>query len=256
MHANYLGREGYYNAGIWPHSSINFVTQFNEVAYTHLEHGVEDGEGLDVDIGCINTLVQYNYVHHNDGGGILICNNRSVDGIGNHQGTVIRNNVFFDNGRNESRATFLTIFSAIQKMNVYNNTVIVTNRHSDVNFVMSADWANIGKSKDIIFRNNIFVATEEVSAHFDLSQITNCVFDNNLVYRIGSIKSVINDNHLLSYDPAITIPTIPDGYENGLKFRSADFNTFTSGSLFTGMLDTDMAGYPTKNERYIGAFCK
>lgn len=31
-HANYVGRGGYYNAGIWPHSCKNVVMQYNEAA--------------------------------------------------------------------------------------------------------------------------------------------------------------------------------------------------------------------------------
>jgi hypothetical protein len=256
MHANYLGRTGYFNAGIWPHSSVNFVMQFNEVAYTHLENGGGDGEGLDVDIACVNTLVQYNYVHHNDGGGLLVCNNRSDDGIGNHQGTVIRNNVFFDNGKDTDKAAFLTVSSAVGKTDVYNNIIMVSNRLTNPLFILSADWADIGKSTDFIFRNNILIATAEVNANFELSYINGCVFDNNLAYQIGNVKTKIGDNNLLTYDPKITVPDVIDGYVNGLKFKPAEPNVFKDGIVFNSMSDTDMAGNPTQGVKYIGAFCK
>jgi hypothetical protein len=256
MHINYLGRAEAYSAGIWPHSSVNFVMQFNEVAYTHLEHGAGDGEGLNVDIACVNTLVQYNYVHHNDGGGMLICNNKSDDGVGYHYGTVVRNNVFYDNGKDADNPAFMAISSSVGKTDVYNNIVIVSNRRTDVNFVQSSDWANIGKSNDFTFRNNIFVATEQVSARFNLSYINGCMFENNLAYLIGSVKSNIGDNKLLTYNPKITVPDIIDGYVNGLKFKPAEQNVFNDGMLFNGMPDTDIAGNSTKGIKYIGAFCK
>jgi hypothetical protein len=259
-HANYLGRTGYYNAGIWPHSSVNFVMQFNEVAYTHLENGSGDGEGLDVDIACINALVQYNYVHHNDGGGMLICNNKSeINGqerIGDHHGTVVRNNVFFDNGKDADKAAFLTISSAVGKTDVYNNTVIVTNRRSDMKFVISADYANIGKSKDFTFRNNIFAATASVSALFDLTYFINCGFENNLAYQIGDVKSKINDSKLLIYNPKITVPGSLDGYESGIKFKPAESKVFEDGLVFDGMSEKDMSGVSVKGKKYIGAFCE
>jgi hypothetical protein len=258
MHANYLGRTGYYNAGIWPHSSINFVMQFNEVGYTHLENGSGDGQGLDVDIACINALVQYNYVHHNDGGGLLICNNKSeINGqerIGDHRGTVVRNNVFFDNGKSGDHAAFLTISSAVGKTDVYNNTVIVSNRRYDVRFVNSADYANIGKSNDFTFRNNIFAATAAVSAKFVLSYITDCVFESNLSYQIGSVQSN-TDSKPLTYNPKITVPNSLDGYENGLKFVPAEPDVFKDGLVFDGMSEKDMAGNPVKGKKYLGAFC-
>jgi hypothetical protein len=257
-HANYLGRSGYFNAGIWPHSNINMVVQFNEVAYTHLENGGGDGEGLDVDIACINTLVQFNYVHHNDGGGMLICNNKSeINGqecIGDHRGSIVRNNVFFDNGKTAEKAAFLTITSAVGKTDLYNNTVIVTDRRPDAMFVVSADWANIGKSKNITFKNNIFAATGPVSAQFDMAYIINSKFENNLVYRTGN--SIFADSQLLTFNPQITLPSNFDGFENGLKFVPKEPEVFRNGILFDGMSDKDMAGNGTQQIKYLGAFCK
>jgi hypothetical protein len=260
-HANYLGRTGYYNVALWPHSSINCVMQFNEAAYTHLENGGGDGEGLDVDIACINCLVQYNYVHHNDGGGILICNNKSeINGqerIGDHRGTIVRNNVFYDNGKDAEKPAFLAISSAVGKTDLYNNTVIVSGRRPDVLFVLSADWANIGKSKDITFRNNIFTATGQVSAGFDIRQITNCKFENNLVFPNGNnVNTTISDSKLLVFDPKITVPAMLDDYENGLKFVPKEPKVIQEGMLFNGMPEKDMAGNSTKQIKYLGAFCK
>jgi hypothetical protein len=260
-HANYLGRTGYYNVALWPHSNINCVMQFNEAAYTHLENGGGDGEGLDVDIACVNCLVQYNYVHHNDGGGILLCNNKSEineqERIGDHRGTTVRNNVFYDNGKDAEKPAFLAISSAVGKTDLYNNTVIVSNRRPDVMFVLSADWANIGKSKNITFRNNIFVATTQVSAKFDLQQITNCKFENNLFFpNSNSVSTTALDKKPLAFDPRITIPTVLDGYENGLKFVPEEPRTFKEGILFNGMPEKDMAGNFTTQIKYMGAFCK
>jgi hypothetical protein len=260
-HANYLGRTNSYNVAMWPHSSINFVMQFNEVAYTHLENGASDGEGLDVDIACIDCVVQYNYVHHNDGGGILICNSKSeINGqerIGDHRGTIVRNNVFYDNGKDVEKPAFLVISSAVGKTDLYNNTVVVSNRRPDIKFVLSADWENIGKSKDITFRNNIFVTASQVSARFDILQITNCKFENNLVFPNGnSINTTIADKKLLVFDPKITIPAALDGYENGLNFMPKEPKTFQEGMLFNGMPEKDMAGNSVKQRKYLGAFCK
>jgi hypothetical protein len=258
MHANYLGRSGYANAGIWPHSSINFVMQFNEVGYTHLQNGSSDGEGLNIDIACVNALVQYNYSHHNEGGGMLICNNKSeINGqerIGDHHGTVIRNNLFYDNGINASVGAFLTISSAVGKTNVYNNTVILTSRLANPRLILSADWAKVGKSSDFTFKNNIFVSTSTVTANFTLSYINNCTFENNLAFQLGSVKSKINATKLLTYDPGLIIPEVWDGYANALKFKPVEKKVFEDGLVFNGMLEKDMGGASTKGKKYIGAF--
>lgn len=256
-HANYLGRTGYFNAGLWPHSSINCVMQFNEVGYTHLENGGGDGEGLDVDVANVNCLVQFNYVHHNDGGGILLCNDKgTINGkeqIGNHQGTIIRNNVFYDNGKSPDNPAFCVITSAVGRTELYNNTVIVTNRRPDVLFLLSADWANIGKSKDISFKNNIFMATDPVAAQFNTKEIINSKFENNLVFQIGE---KIPDKQLLNFNPQIQVPPVIGGYENGLKFIPKALDVFEKGILFDGMPEKDMAGNATNKIKYLGAFCK
>lgn len=253
-HANYLGRSGFYNAGLWPHSSVNFVMQYNEVSYTHLEHGSGDGEALDVDVGCINTQVQFNYAHHNDGGGVLICNGASSNGeIGNHTGTVIRNNLFYDNYKDQWRGAFLNVGSGVKDALIYNNLIIATGSLSEFKFVLSGDWANIGKSKDFFFINNIFLSLSQVNAHFDISSINNCVFTNNLAYQIGN-ELLSLDQNLRTYNPQVVIPSLLSGYENSLKFRITNYNVFTDGLIFNGMLKNDMKGRKTYNISYLGPF--
>jgi hypothetical protein len=253
FHANYLGRTGQFNVALWPHSSINMVMQFNEAAYTHLENGGGDGEGLDVDIACINALVQFNYVHHNDGGGLLICSGKSELGIADHRGTVVRNNVFFDNGKDAERPAFLAISSSVKSVEIYNNMILATNRFSDQRFISSADYGESGKASDFKFRNNIFFATSKMSAIFDLTYILNCSFVNNLAYNV-SVN--FNDSKLFNYNPGITIPNVTNGYENGLKFKPTEPKIFQNGTTFNGMSEKDMGGASTKGKKYLGAFCE
>lgn len=258
-HANYLGRSGFYNVALWPHSCIGCVMQYNEVAYTELENGGGDGEGLDVDIANINCLVQFNYVHHNSGGGILLCNGKTeMNGrevVGDHRGTVVRNNVFYENGKAADNPAFCVISSAVGKTDIYNNTVVVSGDRGDVMFVQSADWGNAGNSKEFTFRNNIFVALKPVSGSFVTDYIDNCTFENNLAYGIsGNLSALDGDLHV--FDPSIAIPPEPDGMSNGLEFVPGSEKTFREGILFNGMSEEDMAGNDAKGIEYLGAFCK
>jgi len=258
FHANYLGRKGYANAGIWPHSSDNFTMQYNEVAYTHLEHGVGDGQGLDVDVACSNTVVQFNYVHHNSGGGLLLCNKRSPEGIlGNHQGTIVRNNVFYDNGKvgDSYRGAFLTTSSGVMNASLYNNLIVSTDRLNDFKMVASANWAKAGMNENFTFKNNVFVATKPVKAKFDLEYIVNCKFENNLYYQLGS-QTTLGDSLLLNYNPLVNIPKEFDGYENGLKFKLQEPKIFTAGLLIPGMSSEDMEGNSAEGIKYLGPFIK
>jgi hypothetical protein len=252
MHAGFLGRAG---IGMWPHSGVNFVMQFNEVGYTHTSHYLNkgDNEGIDVDIACINTLVQYNYIHHN-GGGLLICNNKTDGVVGDHRGTIVRNNVFYDNAGTNNHAAFMTVSSAVGETQVYNNTIIFTGRLPQLTIIRSADWENVGKSRNFTFKNNIFVSTVPIYATFDLSQMTNYTFNNNLFYQTGNVY--IKDSNLLKYDPKITIPAVQDGYENGLLFKPSEPKVFKDGILFDGMSEKDMGNVLVKGKKYLGAFCE
>ncbi len=70
-HACYEMRIGA-NAAVWPHNADGTVIQYNEVCHTH---GVADGQPFDIDLGCHDTILQYNYTHDNEGGFLLIMYN-------------------------------------------------------------------------------------------------------------------------------------------------------------------------------------
>jgi len=255
-HAFYLGRTGYACAGLWPHSSENCVMQYNEVAYTHLPSGCGDGEGLDVDIACENTLVQYNYVHHNSGGGLLICDN-TTGGV--HRNTVVRNNVFFDNG-GYGAGGFITVSSRVNQVELYNNTIVTTSNHC---FIITADWGNVGNPKDFTFTNNLFVSKYSITGDNDgiyrfwTNNLTNYSFNNNLFWQIGDV-SALGDARELVFDPQITAPTAGyDGFDKALLFVPKASSVFTNGVPVEGMLEKDLAGNSvSKYDFYLGAFAQ
>lgn len=56
--------------GIFAYNSNFVVIELNE-AYSNTTLGTSDGDGIDVDGGNLNHIVQYNYVHDNSGAGLL-----------------------------------------------------------------------------------------------------------------------------------------------------------------------------------------
>ncbi|MDR1370437.1 MAG: right-handed parallel beta-helix repeat-containing protein [Dysgonamonadaceae bacterium] len=245
--ANFLGRASHASAGLWPYCSTDVTVQFNEAAYTQLANGSADGEGLDVDVACKNTIIQYNYLHHNAGGGLLICNTKDAD----HQGTIVRNNIFLYNTCTW-KGNMMTVSSGVGRTEVYNNLVIVNNSYPMALF--SDDWANAGHSRDFTFRNNIFMSDVPTTAKFDQSHIDNCIFDNNLYNKVGNF-SVAHGN-ILSFDPQITVPSDMDGYAKALLYTPSEPKVFNSGVMFDGMLDTDISGRPAKRINYVGPFAQ
>ncbi len=248
FHANFLGRGGQASAGLWPYSCTNIVMQYNEAAYTWLAHGSADGQGLDVDIACKNTLVQYNYVHHNKGGGILLCNISE----GDHSGTVIRNNVFYKND-GSYRGSLMTVSSNVGMTDVYNNTVVLDNGTSPV-IIFTDDWAQGGKSHDFSYRNNIFVSMTPCTGKIDIHNMEKYSFENNLFFHVGS--SFMVDASPLRYDPKIKAPVSSNGFDKAMQFHPAEPKIFTDGLSFDGMADTDFGGNPVQGINYLGAFAQ
>jgi parallel beta-helix repeat protein len=128
------------SAGIWPTRSKNIVVDGNEVYGESAEGG--DGQGLDVDIETQNITVQRNYVHDNDGGGILICAATS---------TTIRANVFQDNG---SAAFVFNCSKPVSAVQIVNNDVYIGGERPAAVVTTVAG----GGATGLVFANNIVFA--------------------------------------------------------------------------------------------------
>ena len=131
-------------AGMWPHNSENAVMQYNEVYQTRLAGG--DGQGLDVDINCRNTLVQYNFSHDNEGGFLLVCTDS--DGHWNRN-TTVRYNI----SQNDQNSLLSIKGEEVSGLKVYNNTFYTEKGYSNG----TLDCLLWTRKNDAVFTNNIFV---------------------------------------------------------------------------------------------------
>lgn len=273
-HAQYLGRGGYYSAGIWSHSSKNLIFQYNEAAYTHLPSGTGDGQGFDIDIGNSNILFQYNYSHNNQGGGILLCNRPSEEIIYNADGTfvmdedklpvsekrhsnwetvVIRNNVFVDNGD----ATF-HIQGKIEKLSIENNTIIIPGENSEQGIVKSNAWGdgNI-TGKDWRFVNNIFALRQKRASKFELDFCPDAVVENNVFYNFEDTfltQKVKKHTNSHTYNPGLDMRA-EAGLANMAAFIPSESKCLESGIILKRMTSADFAQNLAKDIKYVGAFC-
>ncbi|MDC7234391.1 MAG: right-handed parallel beta-helix repeat-containing protein [Spirochaetales bacterium] len=75
-------------------STDNVLIEYCEMASTKAVD-CHDGVGMDFEGNNTNTVFRYNYVHGNDGPGILFC---TTEGI--NQGVTVTGNVIFNNGLN------------------------------------------------------------------------------------------------------------------------------------------------------------
>ena len=236
-YANYLGRAGYYNAGIWVFACTGTVVEYNEAAYTYMRNGGQDAEGFDIDNACRNIIFRYNYAHHNEGGGLLLCNNtttiKKYDQNGNLtdsnvsvQGdwgdNYIYGNVFAYNGKasDSARSAFITVARAANDAYIYNNTVVMSGEIKEQNIVK----VEAAGCTNHYYYNNLFYSETANGAKFNLSSTMAYRFDGNLFYNVttSGISSQYNLD-AVSYDPELT----------GLGGLSTeDFNGFEALSFF------------------------
>jgi len=161
-------------AGIWPYSCDNTLIQFNEVSGMV---GSKDGQALDSDNNCGNTVFQYNYTHDNQGGFMLICGGSSDGNIGNIN-TTVRYNISQNDGDFDlvvGDGAFSISKDAINAK-VYNN-IFYVGPHLDV---WAMRFTHGGCMGDSSFYNNIWYVDGRVSWLFE--DFTNYYFSNNLFY--------------------------------------------------------------------------
>lgn len=277
--ANYLGRAGFWNGGLWVHNVRNCYYQYNEAGYTYLRHGSSDGEGFDIDNTCENTYMQYNYAHHNEGGGVLICNletamlkfnadgTPATDRVENYWGewknNYVRNNVFVNNGnvKNSTKSAFVTIARRTNDVVFENNTVIISGKIKGQHVINCEDSV---VSTGHVYRNNIFYCADpNAEPVFALGTLKNPVFENNLYYNIkdgdeiyGELVLSKDKKGIFGVDPQFAEVTDYVGYEKVFQFAGRNPSLYTSGMKIATMLRYDIQGNDATDKLYIGAFAK
>ncbi len=267
-YANYLGRPGFWNAGIWVFGSRDILMQYNEAAYAFLGGG--DGQGFDIDNACSNITFQYNYAHHNEGGGLLLCNNYTTvseydkDGNllstesrkGKWENNVVRNNLFAYNGMpsNPSRSAFITIARQTDDVFVYNNTVILRDDIAGQSIINTEDK----NAKSLCYRNyyynNLFYSATNRGAKFTIDMMRDYEFDNNLYFNVGTQ----GQNAITGINPLFEITGDLKGWEAVGKFVPSDVRVFSAGAAFANITPAakDILGESVQGINYIGAFGK
>ena len=288
FHAAVLGRSGQPNAGIWFQSCVDSVMQFNEAAYTHYRY---DGEGFDIDIACSNILFQYNYSHHNYGGGLLLCNtdeyivqydkdgNYLVDEdgcpvqknlAGDWRNVVIKNNVFVDNGWAD-----VQFAGKVDAILFENNTVVKTGGtfKSDGKTPDTLDQGWVFESKDFAIgiggtdwtiRNNIFYSRkvrEGKEYKFDLSYCRDgkdgYTIENNIYYGFSEeLETTLKEMGETKYrkvDPKFKSLEAGDGFEYANKFVPMNSELYKNAAECDIVLKHDFLGNVLSSHFYYGA---
>lgn len=112
--------------GIWGWCCNNLIIQDCESHHNH-SGTAHDGGGFDLDGGCTNSILQYNYSHDNDGPGYLIAQYPDAPPL--HDVT-IRYNISTNDARRYNQGAIMLWSSGasggIQRAAIYNNTVYLS----------------------------------------------------------------------------------------------------------------------------------
>lgn len=132
----------------YPYNCNNALWQYNEACYTVYNEGDVDASGFDSDYMCKNTIIQYNYSHHNGWGGLLVCSWGKLKNSFN-DGTVVRNNIFQDEKHHMIR------FSGNITNTEISNNLFVTDAEIDDVMMWYKHWGDVWPDKTTL-KENIF----------------------------------------------------------------------------------------------------
>lgn len=281
-HANFLGRSGTANVGMWPISSKDIIMQYNEAAYCHLANGGADGEGFDLDIGCVNVVFQYNYSHDNDGPGILLCNTSgkvtlydqdgnalrdengkivTSSGKAEWSGAYIRNNVFANNGKRDGNyPTLMHLAGPCENVYVENNTIIFTDNPNQPLMTVTRVKTEYDSSlsNNFYFRNNIFYSEVQNNGYLKFTAMCeDYIFLSNVYYNMSdSFIEVANDSKSFTFDPEFDLPTEKDGFAVSAEYAPTNDQCYASALTLKDKNLFDIAGNKTVNVKYFGAIAE
>lgn len=246
------GWKGSGNAS-FPFNCDDALWQYNEACYTVFNTEADswdhkrdvDAGGFDSDYRCKNTIIQYNYSHHNGFGGILICNNGSSK-TGFNDGTLVRYNIFDQNEHHVIRCSGPT-----SNTKIYNNVIYSSQEQDSVMLVFHKSWG--GFSDSTSYLNNIFY-TAGRGNYLDLGKSRRNIFQANLFY--GSIEEIPMKSQQLYEDPNFksASPSL-NNWKDLLRFiPHLESPVIDQGLPVEGSCDHDFLGRPINGKPDIGAF--
>ena len=136
------------NVGIWYWDSKDVLIQGCE-SYNNRSLGC-DGGGFDFDGGVVNGIMQYNYSHDNDGGGLMVG---QFQGARRMENITLRYNVSendnFTNGGSIYLFDYSGVADSMQDIYIYNNTLVQETR-------LTLKSTHNFDNDNVIVVNNIF----------------------------------------------------------------------------------------------------
>ncbi|WP_339264704.1 S-layer homology domain-containing protein [Paenibacillus sp. FSL R5-0470] len=223
--------EGEFNgsAAIWPTRGKNNIVQFNESFNTNKPEG--DGQGFNLDIDTMDSVVQYNYSHGNKGGFMLFVDARLTPGVlTGSSNNVVRYNI----SQNDLTHTFNFAGGVTPDTQIYNNTIYIgTGQNTKI---IDHEWDDAGNiNAPYTFRNNLVYNLGQ--GGYNLPGV-NGSFDHNLLYGNHPVSEPENTN------PVTANPLLVAQGSGGIGWNTVDGYKLREGSpaLGAGAIIADNGG--------------
>lgn len=203
--------------GCWLYDSNNTIIQYSE-SYGNLSANSTDGGGFDIDGGCANCVMQFNYSHDNVGAGFLVY---AYSGSTN-AGSIVCFNISSNDGSNSGYGALVAgsvDANTTTGMQIYNNTFIC-NKASRASVVITAGTPAGKITNNIIYSTVRYVDSGATNPPSLLFQ-GNCYFGggninwNSVAYSTVALwqaaqttqEKVSGSNVAVTTDPKLVDPT-------------------------------------------------
>ncbi len=196
------------------------IWRYNESCFTQWQTGQGDGAGIDSDIRTKNTLIEYNYCHDNEYGGVITTGGRFSTSF--NDSTIIRYNVLANNGHNSVRLcnnnTNAIIFNNLVYYDMADtNRLVFQHLHGDTP----------SGPTDTRVTNNIFYAEQNngrfiADVDWTDSRVERCNYSNNLYYGIVADDQYPDDDNKVVADPLFSDDYLPDSDIGGYVLLDDD----------------------------------
>ncbi|WP_372755709.1 hypothetical protein, partial [Labilibaculum sp.] len=157
----------------FPFNCDNALWQYNEARYTKYNVGDVDAGGFDSDYRCKNTVIQYNFSHDNEYGGVLVCCQGGSESRFN-VGTQICYNIFANNQHHVFR-----ISGKPDNTHIYNNVVYYAVDANSAEIIWHKNWG--AYPFNTYYSNNIFYSAKQ-KLSIDLASSQGNSFSDNLFW--------------------------------------------------------------------------
>ncbi|MEO0470405.1 MAG: T9SS type A sorting domain-containing protein [Bacteroidota bacterium] len=246
--AHHNGAENSWNTGgpvgIWVWDCNHANIQFNE-SHHNQTGSTKDGGGFDLDGGTINSVMQYNYSHDNDGAGFLVA---EFNGARPMLNDTIRYNISENDGRKNSYPGIEIWLGSgvLDGILVHNNTVYVS---PSPNGTPSAYRCISTGQQNISFYNNLFMVENGLKLLSKSFVNAGTIFRGNAYFTYGG-PSEFTDGGTTYTDLAAwqagtgqeMIAAVPQGFEGDPLLN----NPGNGGTINNPNLLATLAAYQTQ----------